>query len=54
MKTNNAIFISIILFFCCSASHAQLKVLSMVKLELVLLLPSTAFWILERQVLPAD
>ena len=28
MKTNNAIFISIILFFCCSASHAQLKVLS--------------------------
>lgn len=28
MKTNNAIFILIILFFCCSASHAQLKVLS--------------------------
>ena len=28
MKTNNAIFISIILFFFCSASHAQLKVLS--------------------------
>ncbi|MFR2070531.1 MAG: tail fiber domain-containing protein [Bacteroides nordii] len=28
MKTNNAIFISIILFFCCSVSHAQLKVLS--------------------------
>ena len=28
MKTNNAIFISIILFFFCSMSHAQLKVLS--------------------------
>ena len=28
MKTNNAIFILIILFFCCSVSHAQLKVLS--------------------------
>ncbi len=54
MKTNNAIFISIILFFCCSASHAQLKVLSNGKVGIGTTTPKYSLLDMERQVLPAD